>query len=194
MNSINSSKIVAIGGGPASGKSYFYELLKRSNRLPEEYILHDPDLVMQSLPEYEIDSQNDLASAFARWEKPALQLANILLRNALLARNNIVYLRTLALPDSLAFLREARSLGYEIETHLLICDKELAISRAIEREQIINRHLSIETLLERHEAVNTLLNDIKNASNQFYLYENNINGAEPILLEFGSQEIQMIVD
>src|SRR5581483_11037373 len=51
--------LIAIGGGPGAGKSYFYDLLHTQGKLPSYAALHDPDLVMLSLPGYQADARTD---------------------------------------------------------------------------------------------------------------------------------------
>ena len=43
-------RLIAIGGGPGSGKSFFYEVMKQKGQLPDGFVMHDPDLVMESIP------------------------------------------------------------------------------------------------------------------------------------------------
>ncbi len=173
-------KLFAIGGGPGSGKSFLYEHLKIKGQLPIDAVLHDPDLVMQAIPQYREDAHINPVKAFECWELPARQLANEILLKAFIARYNIIYIRSFATSDSLQFVRYTKMLGYKIDTHILTCDQEVAISRAQEREKITKRHLPIEILMQRHEAVSKLLPEIKDVSDRCFFYENN-NALEPIL-------------
>jgi predicted ABC-type ATPase len=176
-------RIVAIGGGPGAGKSYFYELLKAKGRVPKESVMSDPDLIMQAIPQYQQAITHHPVKAFEHWELPARQLTNDILLKALMARYHIVYMRSFALPDSLEFIHQAKMLGYKVDIHLLICDVTIAMSRSQEREKMTKRHLPKETLVQRHAAVSRLLSDIKDAADNFYFYENNHNGLDPVLIE-----------
>ena len=111
----------------------------------------------------------------------ARQLANETLDNALLNKQHIVYVRSLALSDSLLFIKRVKLAGYCIDVHLLLCDIKVAISRVQTRELQIKRHLPTKTIKERHEMVYSLLPEIKNSADRFFTYENNINGLEPTL-------------
>ena len=173
----------AIGGGSGSGKSYFYDTMKAKGLLPLNSVLYDPDLVMLLIPQYQEEALQDPAQAFKRWELPSRQLANELLLHALIARHNITYLRSFALPDSLTVTRYAKSMGYTVDIHLLRCTQEIAISRVQKREQVTKRHIPIETVIQRHEAVTQLLPDIKEVADNYFIYENNTDGFEPILKE-----------
>lgn len=174
-------KILAIGGGPGSGKSLFCENLKMKKQLPKDAVLHDPDLVMKSIPQYRAEANKDPVKAFKNWELPALQLANEILLNALIARYNIIYQRTFALPESLKFIHFAKAVGYQVHTHMLICEHDIVLARAKEREKITKRHIPSEILLQRHEVIAKLLPDIENASDSYFCYENNEDGVEPVL-------------
>lgn len=176
-------QLFAIGGGPASGKSLFYENLKAKGQLPLNSVIHDPDLVMQSIPQYQIDASCNPEIAFKNWELLALQLANEILLKAFIAKYNIVYMRTFALPDSLKFVQYAKLYGYKVDIHILSCDYNIAISRALERQKRTKRHLPVEKLLERHDEVAKLLPNIIEISDNYFFYENNKNGDEPILLQ-----------
>lgn len=176
--------LFAIGGGSGSGKSFFYESMKEKGLLPVDSVIHDPDLVMQSIPQYQEEANINPVKAFERWELPALQLANEILLNALISRYNIIYMRSFALPDSLTFIRYAKTVGYKIDIHILTCKHDIAISRVQERERVFKRHLPIETVIQRHEAVSRLLPDIKEVSDNYFIYENNYDGLEPMLKEF----------
>ncbi len=176
-------KLLAIGGGPASGKSLFYESLKEKGQLPLNSIIHDPDLIMQSIPQYQMEANINPENAFKNWELVALQLANEILFKAIIAKYNIVYMRTFALPDSLSFVQYAKSVGYNINIHILSCNHNIAISRALEREKTNKRHIPVEKLLQRHENVSKLLPDIIEISDNYFFYENNKNGQEPILVK-----------
>jgi predicted ABC-type ATPase len=178
--------LFAIGGGSGSGKSFFYENMKAKGLLPVDSVIHDPDLVMQSIPQYQEDANINSVKAFERWELPALQLANEILLKALIAKYNIIYMRSFALSDSLKFTRYAKTAGYKIDIHILTCNHDIAISRVQERDRVSKRHLPIETVVQRHEAVSRLLPDIKNVSDNYFIYENNYDGLEPILKEFSS--------
>ncbi|HEV2614817.1 MAG TPA: zeta toxin family protein [Gammaproteobacteria bacterium] len=176
----NTPQLICIAGGPGSGKSYFYESLKSRGEIPTDAVIHDPDLIMEAMPEYQKDAKHDPAKAFERWELPARQRANEILIEALNARYTIVYIRSFALPDSLEFIQHAKQLGYEITMNILFCDLHTAIRRVKNRE----RYLSIETLVQRHEAVEVILPELMRIADKYYFYENNIDNSEPVLIEF----------
>jgi len=104
-------RFIGIGGGPASGKSFLAEMLQANRSLPADAVIHDPDLVMQAIPQYVAESKIDPISAFKKWELPARYLSHIILLEALKAGYNIIYIRTFALPDSLRLVNIAKKNG-----------------------------------------------------------------------------------
>lgn len=173
--------IVGIGGGPGAGKSFLYERMKQEGRLPKHSIVHDPDLVMEAIPQYREDALRNPAEAFKKWELVARQLSNSILLDAMQCRYNIIYVRSFALSDSLNFVRIAKTAGYQFEAHIITCDLNVALTRAKIREGKTQRHIPPETLIQRHEAVLALLPDIAGLSNRFFKYENNSNNTLPTL-------------
>lgn len=173
-------QLFAIGGGPGSGKSYFYEKLKLKNQLPANAVIHDPDLVMQLIPGYQADANIDPVKAFERWELPARQLANEILFQATVARYNIIYIKSFALEESLNLVSFLKKIKYKVDIHMLICHHDIALERVLEREKISKRHIPKELLLQRHEKVLQLLPEIRVVSDNYYCYENN---EEPVLTE-----------
>lgn len=167
-----SPRIIAIAGGPASGKNYLYDHMLAKHILPDNAVMHDPDLVMQSIEQYREDALINPAAAFAKWELPARQLAHEILLNAVLARYHIIYIRSFALPDSFNFVHAVKQLGYQIDIHLLQCDINIALTRAAEREKITKRHIPAETLIQRHQKVLQSIPEITSIADNYYQYEN----------------------
>lgn len=174
-------QLIGIGGGPGSGKTFFYECMRDKCAFPTEAVIHDPDLVMQSIPEYKKDALIDPVKAFEKWELPARQLANNILLKALLAKYNIIYIRSFALADSLKFVKAAKEFGYKFDVHIMTCEEKIALDRAEERERITKRHIPPNTLIQRHKAVLDLIPNITSLADNYFIYENNKNGVEPIL-------------
>lgn len=174
-------QLIGIGGGPGAGKSFTYDNMRKEGLLPVDAIIHDPDLVMQSIPQYREDAAINPEEAFKKWELPARQLANYILLKALLSGYNIIYIRSFALSDSLNFVRAAKAFGYKFDVHMITCDLKIALDRAKERESITKRHIPPETLVQRHKAVLELIPEIISISDSYYIYENNKDGASPIL-------------
>lgn len=175
-------QLIAIGGGPGAGKSFFYEYLNKYAQLPEGHILHDPDGLLQSIPEYHEDYSHDPIQAFQRWELLTRRMSHELLLDALVKGHSVVYVRTLAYADSLELIDYCkRVLGYTITIHLLTCPVELAIQRAMARQDTINRHLSSELILQRHQTVTAHLPRLKQVADHYFQYDNSLNDRLPEL-------------
>lgn len=179
-------QLIGFGGGPGAGKSFLYEDMKTKSQLPIDAVIHDPDLVMQSIPQYIEEAMRDPVEAFKKWELPARQLANDILMKALLAGYNIIYMRTFALADSLNFVHAAKNLGYKFDIHLVTCELEVALTRAKERESKTKRHIPSETLAQRHQAVLSLIPDIVRIADNYFIYENNDDRHFPVLKDASS--------
>lgn len=177
----NSPQLLGIGGGPCSGKSFLYEHMSAEGKLAAGAVVHDPDLVMQSIPEYREDASKDPIAAFEKWELPARQLANEILLQALLAGYHIIYMRSFAMTESLNFVHAARTFGYGFDAHIVTCDLDVALTRAKERERQTKRHMPPETLIQRHQAVLALIPEIANMADNYFIYENSCDGSPPEL-------------
>lgn len=173
-------RLVGIGGGPCAGKNFLYAHMKSIGQLPTAAVLHDPDLVMQAIPQYQEDATQDPSAAFKKWELPARRLANEILLAALYRRLDIIYIRSFALADSLQFVHVAKMFGYQFDAHMIMCNIDVALARARMRENETKRHIPPEVLMQRHEAVLQLLADISDSADNYFLYKNNKDGQLPI--------------
>lgn len=171
-----SPQLIAIGGGPGVGKSYFYEYLKAQTSFPKTHVLHDPDLIMQAIPDYQRDYCVDPIQAFQQWELPARHMSHTLLLDAVMQRQTIVYLRSLALTDSLLLLNYLKNIGYEIIIHLLTCAMPTALRRIGERQASIHRHLPNELIVQRHNAVMAHIPSLQRIADRYCQYDNSEDG------------------
>lgn len=175
-------ELIVIGGGPGAGKSFFYEYLNQYAQLPEDHILHDPDALLESIPEYHEDYRHDPIRAFQRWELLARRMSHEFLLEALVNGHSVVYVRTLAYADSLELIDYCkRVLGYKVTIHLLTCPVELAIQRAIARQDTLNRYLSSELIIQRHKTVTAHLPRLKKMADHYFQYDNSLNDRLPEL-------------
>ncbi len=171
-----SPQLIAIGGGPGAGKSYFYEHLKAQTSLPKTHVLHDPDVIMQAIPEYQRDYRVDPIQAFQQWELPARHMSHTLLLDAVMQGQTIVYLRSLALADSLLLLKYLKNIGYEIIIHLLTCTMSTALRRIDERQASIHRHLPQDLIVQRHNAVMAHIPSLQSIADRYCQYDNSEDG------------------
>ncbi|MCB0331999.1 MAG: zeta toxin family protein [Bdellovibrionales bacterium] len=176
-------RILVIGGGVGSGKDFLYHSFLRSRRIPLGAILHDPDTVMSMLSGFQRDAAKNPASAFHRWESTALRIALELLPIVLAYKRNLVYMRTLSSEFCLSFLRESKErFGYQIETHLLTCDIERALSRAHKRAEKDRRKVPDEEIVIRRKRVKQHFSRLREISDSLVLWENNSEEDHPEMI------------
>lgn len=137
--------IIAIGGGPASGKTTLRNQLVR-----DDYVIHDIDVVLLRLPGY----QQDLASlgpkgAFENWWRVARELADSEAQQAIAERRSILYDRTCGSEGSYLDLRRAKEEGYFIRMIGLRVDRTVAYERARVREQVTGRAVT-EAIIDEY--------------------------------------------
>lgn len=175
-------QLIVIGGGPGAGKSFFYEHLKKYAELPEEHLLHDPDGLLQSIPDYHEEYKQDPIQAFQRWELLVRRISHEFLLEALLNGYSVVYVRTLAYTDSLELIDYCkRVLCYTVTIHLLTCPVDLAVQRAIARQDTLKRHLSSELIIQRHQTVAAHLSRLQKMADHYFQYDNSVNDRLPQL-------------
>lgn len=187
----NLPQLIAFAGGPGAGKFFLYEQMKNKGQLPRDAVIHDPDLVMQSIPQYLEEAISDPVAAFEKWELPARQLANDILMKALFAGYNIIYLRTFALADSLNFVQAAKIFGYQFELHLLTCNLDVALARAKKRERQTKRHIPPKILEQRHQEVLNLIADLIKIADSYFIYENSWDRHVPLLKDALSKHLKV---
>ena len=138
--------LVAIGGGPASGKTTWRRKMQPAFK---NYFLHDMDEVMIRLPEY----RQDLAvlgslAAFEKWWKYAMDLSEEGVRFAIASKFSILYDRTCGASGSYQDLLEAKKQGYFIRLVGLTVDRSAASFRAQKRKQEEGRAITEEIIDE----------------------------------------------
>jgi predicted ABC-type ATPase len=139
---------LVLAGPPGAGKSRLAASWRADGRL-EGYLEHDPDRVMSGLPGWRRDVDADPGAAYARWSRPALELAESLLAPAMASRVPILYERTCALPSCFEHVEAARAKGYFIRLVGLEVAPETALARCRQRAETERRPLSEALVLDR---------------------------------------------
>lgn len=124
--------LLAIGGGPGSGKTTFRKQLQDIKNLH----LHDMDEVMVRLPGW----KKDLAllgpkKAFENWWPTAREISELLVRFAIESRYSILYDRSCGAEGSYLDILRAKQRGYRISFTGLYVDKEIVLKRTMKREK-----------------------------------------------------------
>jgi predicted ABC-type ATPase len=139
--------LIAIGGGPGSGKTLF----RRSLNLTNVHV-HDLDEVMIRLPGYQADLQTlGAKQAFENWWPTAQKMAQILVQYAIESGYSIVYDRTCGSEGSYSDLVRAKKRSYQIRLIGLYVDRETALERILKREQSEGRSVT-EAILNEYRA------------------------------------------
>lgn len=161
--------LIAIGGGPGSGKTTF----RRSLSLANVHV-HDMDEVMVRLPGYQTDLKTlGLTKAFEKWWPTAREMAQTLVHYAIESRYSIVYDRTCGAAGSYADLVHAKERGYQIRMIGLYVDKEIALQRILKREQDEGRGMPQEILSEYRARFSALWPYYLKLADEVILYETN---------------------
>ncbi len=141
-----SPTLIAIGGGPASGKTTWRYRLENET---QDYFLHDMDETLVRLPGY----QEDLAAlggrgAFEKWWPAAREISEEEVRAAIASRASILYDRTCGAESSYRDLLSAKQQGYTVRLIGLTVDRSIASERAKARETTQGRVVTEEIIDE----------------------------------------------
>lgn len=139
--------LYAMAGIPAAGKTTFLE--QRKSDLPANHYYHNPDVIMEALPEYQAD-YIALGPVMAKqnWETVARSFADeILFTESLKRRQNIVMDMGLCREEILKMVQNCRLAGYQIHLNIIHCDLHIAIQRSQSR----HRHVAESVIIERAE-------------------------------------------
>lgn len=184
LPSETSPQLIVIGGGPGAGKSFFYEHLKKNLLLLDAHFLHDPDLLLPAIPDYQDAYRIDPVQAYRCWELPVRQMSHELLLESLTRCQSVAYVRTLAHAESLALIQYCKEvLGYEITIHLLTCTIDVALQRALSRQSTILRHLDPELIVQRHHTVAAYIPQLRDLADHYFQYDNSFNERMPTRCE-----------
>jgi predicted ABC-type ATPase len=124
--------LIAIGGGPGSGKTTFRKQLQNLKNVH----LHDMDEVMVRLPGWKKDFiLFGPKKAFENWWPTAREISELLVRFAIESRYSILYDRSCGAEGSYLDILRAKQKGYRISFTGLYVEKETALKRAWKREK-----------------------------------------------------------
>ena len=149
--STNPPIFIGIGGGVAAGKNTLLRKLQAENLIPENIYIHDPDDVMVKLPSYQIYlAENGAQEAQKIFDKPALEIAEAMLKYAIDNKKDIIYMRTFAAVNILEQLEQVKNAGYKLtEFHAVFADKDLIEQRLQERERQEQRSFPLNAAIGR---------------------------------------------
>lgn len=178
-----SPTIIAIGGGPASGKTTLR--CKLQAELPH-YFLHDMDEELVKLPEYQKDLiELGAKQAFQNWWPLARERSEESVREAIASRQSILYDRTCGAESSYKDLLRAKNEGYFIRLTGLTVDRQLASERARIREATTGRAMTEEIIDEYRARFSALWPLYLTFVDEAFLYDTTQN---PPLLIYSSKD------
>ncbi len=175
--------LIAIGGGPASGKTTWRCKLQGET---QNYFLHDMDEVLVQLSGY----QEDLTilggrGAFEKWWPTARTLAEEQVRAAIDAHTPILYDRTCGAESSYRDLLRAKEEGYFIRLIGLTVDRSVASARVNARAMATKRVVTEEIIDEYRARFSALWPKYLAFADEAFLYDTTY---DPPLLIYSSKE------
>ena len=150
--------VYAMCGIPASGKTTYVQTQIKGGNLPQTAFILNPDIVMNELPDYQKDKEEQGAEyAFKKWEIPARTLAYKLFQKAKEQNKTIIIDMGCAREENREMLMSLKDLHYKVHMTHIKCDIDTAIDRADARERftphemIYKRWNTLEALLPQYQ-------------------------------------------
>lgn len=166
-----SPHFVQIGGIPGAGKTTFCK-----NSHWDEQLFISFDKIMESLPAYQQDVyKSGPVRAFNRWEMPARIIGYEVLRRAVEKKANIYLEHSGVNNPHIQLIHNLRKNGYQTEMYFILCNIDIACSRAGLREKMTGRHTSKEMIIKRNELVKNYLEQYKMIVDNLYIYDTSAN-------------------
>jgi predicted ABC-type ATPase len=173
--SSNPPIFIGIGGGVAAGKNTLLRKLQADKSVPENIYIHDPDDVMVKLPSYQkYLAEHGAQEAQKIFDKPALEIAEAMLKYAIDNKKDIIYMRTFAAQNILEQLEQVKNAGYKLtEFHAVFADKDLIEQRLQERERQEQRSFPLNEAIERTEKFSANFLPCSDFFEKTYKWQNN---------------------
>lgn len=147
LTKVDTPVLLQVSGIPGSGKSTYCKANQKPNYL---YLSFDKIMVM--LKGYNEDlSKYGAEIAFKNYEMTARVIGYELLNRAISNHYNIMLEHSGTNQAHLELFKNVKNKGYQTAVNFIVCDTNLAIKRAKERQKEINRHVPETTIRERAE-------------------------------------------
>lgn len=162
-------------GVPGAGKSSLLaalmaQLAAQLTALPHHLVAFDR--LMQQMPDYQTEAQQNPSMAFARHEMTARAAGYALLQILLARRAHILFDHSGAHPDHPALLRQAKQLGYRIMlVHVTTAETEAA-QRLVQREADEGRHTPPHYIGARAALIDGLLPSYRQIADDYIAIAN----------------------
>lgn len=177
-----SPSLLSMAGIPGSGKSTLVERFKAEHVTPTLPYEHNPDVIMEGLPQY-VNDFRELGRVLARrrWELYARSIAEDHLFPSAIARQvNIVVDMGFARQAIFDMIARARDHGYDIKIVFVFCNIDVAIDRASTR----NRNVDTSTIVERAKFLKERFLSIVDLAADSVFYDNSSTHPITITKEF----------
>ena len=187
-----------IGGGVAAGKNTLRQKLFDDGVISHTMHLHDPDAVIQMLSGYKdqiheitadmtMDTDTKMAhmgALFGQWDPVARAMAVEMRNHALSQRCDILFERTLAIPEDYDFIARVRDAGYHIKLYGIYSHPDQAFERAQYRALKIGRYIARDIIEDRTQKFRAMWGKYNQLADQAILFDNSgTYGAFPVIYE-----------
>lgn len=144
-----------VSGIPGSGKSTFCQM-----HLPQNYLFISFDKIMLSLSLYQqILREKGSVAAYQACEMYARIIGYELLNRAINNHYNILLEHSGTNLAHLELFKNISQFGYQTAVDFIVCDINLAIARAKERQKTFHRYVPETVIRERSNKLNTYIKD-----------------------------------
>jgi|GEM_PF-3423504 len=166
-------------GAAGSGKGTVRDLIIESNS-DKKYLIIDPDLIKDSMPEYLIAQANGQSNAATLLHKKSVEKANKLYKKTLNQDVNVIYDSTGSRKwDYKENMDAAKNKGMSVELIYVKADVETCKLRVNDRAQKTGRFVPNTTVEDTHFYAQEHFNKLSKRADGVKIYDN--NGAKPIL-------------
>lgn len=164
-------KFVQVGGIPGAGKTTF---CLNNNWNSQLFISFDA--IMEMLPAYQQDLYKiGIKESFKKWEIPARIIGYEVLRRAVAKKSDIFLEHSGVNTPHIQLVENLKKLGYQTELYFILCSKDAAFKRALQREKITKRHTPPQIIEERFALVNKFLPIYSRLVDNLYIYDSTNN-------------------
>lgn len=171
LKPVKTPQLWQISGIPGAGKSTFCKL-----HLPVNCLLLSFDAIMLSLSGYQkMLKEKGAVAAYQAYEMPARIIGYEVLRRAVAKKLNIMFEHSGANKAHLELFKNISQYGYKTAVNFIICNTDLAISRAAQREKQTNRHVPKQLIAERAEKIKEYIKSYQQITPQIAFFDGENN-------------------
>ncbi|MCK1973268.1 zeta toxin family protein [Bacillus safensis] len=180
---------IILGGGSGAGKTSVLE-----DVIGEDgYVLVDADKIKEELREYRIlkRQENPLASDIVHEESS--DIATLLLNSTIEIPENLIYDGTMKNAEKYKpIIASLKANGYSVHIVVVDADVEVAVQRVLVRNGE-GRFVSEEMVRVSNKLVSKSFLELKDLVDSYTIYENSINGVDPVEVAFKDPESEIEV-